>query len=72
MANSQDETFDIVTVSTTLGTRVNTIRKSEQLAGRAVDLAMYGNLGYQLLSTLKVEGDGSITILDTLQHRKSQ
>jgi hypothetical protein len=72
MANSQDETFAIATVSTTTGTRASTPRKSEQLAGRALELEMHGNLGHQLLSTLKVEGEGSITILDTLQHRKSQ
>ena len=70
MANSQDETFAIETVSTTLGIRVSVGRKSEQLASRAVALAMFGNLGFQLVSTLKIEGEGSVTILDTLQRQK--
>jgi hypothetical protein len=72
MPNSQEETFALVTVTTTLSTRVSVGRKSEQLAGRALELTMYGELGYQLLSTLKVEGDGSVTILDTLQRRKTE
>ena len=33
---------------------------------------MYGELGYQLLSTLNVEEVGSVTILDTLQRRKTE
>jgi len=70
MANSQDETFAIEIVSMTLGIRVSVGRKSEQLASRAVELAMFGNLGFQLVSTLKIEGEGSVTILDTLQRQK--
>jgi hypothetical protein len=58
MANSQEEKFAIETVTTTLGNRVSVGRKSEQLASRAVELAMFGNLGFQLVSTLKVEGRG--------------
>ncbi|TQO19670.1 hypothetical protein FB472_1241 [Rhodoglobus vestalii] len=72
MANSQEETFALVTVSTTLSTRVSVGRKSEQLAGRALELGMYGDMGFQLLSTLKIEGEVSITILDTLQRRKTE
>ncbi|MEV8252374.1 hypothetical protein AB0O95_00250 [Rhodoglobus sp. NPDC076762] len=70
MANSQNEKFAIETVTTTLGNRVNGLRKSEQLSSRAVELALLGDMGYQLISTLQVEGDGSVTILDTLQRKK--
>ncbi|MGJ8721062.1 MAG: hypothetical protein ACSHW9_04385 [Salinibacterium amurskyense] len=70
MANSQNEKFVIETVTTTLGNRANGLRKSEQLSSRAVELALLGDMGYQLISTLQVEGDGSVTILDTLQRKK--
>ena len=70
MANPQNEKFAIETVTTTLGNRINGLRKSEQLSSRAVELTLLGEMGYQLISTLQVEGDGSVTILDTLQRKK--
>ncbi|WP_341953607.1 hypothetical protein [Salinibacterium sp. TMP30] len=71
MANSRNEIFDLETISTTISNHAHAGIRSDRLAARALDLAMFGGMGYELVSTLKVEGEGSIAILDTLQRRKS-
>ncbi|WP_448002726.1 hypothetical protein [Agromyces bauzanensis] len=61
------KTFDIQVIKTTISTRAGAHIVSDKLSARAIDLQGFGQLGYELISTIKLEGEGFVTLVDTFQ-----
>lgn len=61
------KTFDIQVLKTTISTRAGAHVVSDKVASRSIDLQGYGSHGYELVSTVKLEGEGFVTIVDTFQ-----
>lgn len=60
-------TFDIQVIKTTISTQAPVHIVTEKLASRSVDLQGFGQHGYELVSTLKLKGQGFVTLVDTSQ-----
>lgn len=61
------KTFNIQVLKTTISTRAGAHIVSDKVASRSIDLQGFGIHGYELISTVKVEGEGFVTLIDTLQ-----
>ncbi len=63
---------DITTITTTVPTGDDNMRRMQKLAARDEDLRALGRSGYRMCSTVPIPSGDCMTILDTLEREEIQ